>query len=235
MKVTSSALREPKREVSGVAVAVRRAEESERACARLVEAQEAVARRFAHELHDELGQTLTGIKLALDAAERGEVDASAALIQVRRLTEQAAGQVRAASLLLHPTMLEDLGLAGALRWLIGEHIARTRAEAVCEADLDDPLDDETSIQLFRIAQEALTNVQRHARARRVEVRLERRADEIFLRVADDGAGFAIGRNGGAGLAGMRARARMIGAKLTILSIPAGGTAVEVVAPLYPIK
>ncbi len=127
----------------------------------MLEDQEATARRFSHELHDELGQSLTAVKTNLTALEAGGKLDRARLEDCLHLVEEAIGNVRQLSQLLRPTILDDFGLEAGLRWLVEGFAARTGIEATLQSSCSGRLPDETETHLFRIAQEALTNVARH--------------------------------------------------------------------------
>jgi signal transduction histidine kinase len=201
----------------------------------IVEDQEATARRFSHELHDELGQSLTAVKTNLTALNGGELRISDSI----RLVDEAIGNVRQMSQLLRPTILDDFGLEAGLRWLAEGFASRTGIEVEVQSTYSGRLPDETETHLFRIAQEALTNVARHSGAKRVSVRLEGGADEIRLSIHDDGRGLAAdrgnGRGRGLGLIGMRARARSAGGDATVRSNPGEGVLIEVRVPVRHAK
>jgi len=201
---------------------------------RLLEVQEATARRFAHELHDELGGSLTAIKTNL-----GFLAANPRLIQAEdqarvedctKLVEESISNVRELSQLLRPTILDDFGLDAGLRWLVARFQERTRIPVHYQSGFDGRLPDLTETHLFRIVQEALTNIARHSAATEVSIHVERADGTIRLRVADNGRGLAADRRNGMGLSGMRARARSAGGELTLKSEPGGGVAIEVWAP-----
>jgi signal transduction histidine kinase len=200
--------------------------------------QEAAARRFSHELHDELGQSLTAIKTNLTALGAGVEGGHARLEDCLKLVDGAIDNVRQMSHLLHPTILDDFGLEAALRWLTEGFSARTGVEARLESNFSGRLEDQTETHLFRIAQEALTNIARHSGATHVEMKLTSGAGEIVLSVHDDGRGLANPRTAldaplgrGLGLLGMRARARGMGGDLAVLSRPGEGVLIEVRVPL----
>jgi signal transduction histidine kinase len=199
----------------------------------LVEDQEATARRFSHELHDELGQALTAIKTNLTALESAPAASHDRVDDCLRLVDEAIGNVRQMSQLLRPTILDDFGLEAGLRWLAEGFSARTGIPVQVDSNQPGRLADETETHLFRIAQEALTNIARHADARSVAIRLESRPDQICLSIRDDGRGLpAISTNGrGLGMIGMRARARGAGGDLNVHSRPGDGVLIEVHVPL----
>lgn len=203
---------------------------------RMLQVQEEVARRFAHELHDELGGSLTAIKsdlaaLAADPSDKARLDDSV------KLVEQSISNVRELSQLLRPTILDDFGLDASLRWLIGRFGERTGIEVDYESTFHARLPDQTETHLFRIVQEALTNIARHAQATRVAIKLRSENGAVRLSIADNGRGLnppaprANGAKGGMGISGMRARAASAGGDLKIESKPGGGVTIEVWAPL----
>ena len=195
----------------------------------MLEDQEAAARRFSHELHDELGQSLTAVKTNLIALE-GNRERVADCIH---LVDEAIGNVREMSQLLRPTILDDFGLAAGLRWLCEGFAQRTGIDVACDAPFTGRLHDGAETHLFRITQEALTNVARHASAKHVRLRLEQVRDHVTLSISDDGCGLspATGKPRGLGLIGMRARARSAGGDLEIRSRPGQGVLIEVRVPV----
>jgi len=201
----------------------------------MLEDQEATARRFSHELHDELGQSLTAVKTNLSALGTGGDGAGAGMrvADCLRLVDEAIGNVRQMSQLLRPTILDDFGLEAGLRWLAEGFAARTGIEVAVESSYSGRLPDETETHLFRIAQEALTNVARHAGARHVQMKLATSGEEFHLKIQDDGCGFGAAPAGarGLGLIGMRARARSAGGDATVTSRSGQGVLIEVRVPL----
>ena len=200
----------------------------------MLEDQEATARRFSHELHDELGQSLTAIKTNLTALQLDGADTGARLADSIRLVDEAIGNVRQMSHLLRPTILDDFGLEAGLRWLAEGFAARTGVEVQVESNLDRRLADETETHLFRIAQEALTNVARHAGATNVAMQLWLDGGDVHLAIRDNGVGYSSATRkarSGLGVNGMHARARSLGGDLTIERLAAGGSAVSVRIPL----
>jgi len=205
----------------------------------MLEDQEATARRFSHELHDELGQSLTAIKTNLTAMGSAAGNGNRRE-DCLRLVDDAIGNVRQMSQLLRPTILDDFGLEAGLRWLGEGFAARTGIAVEVQSNHPGRLPDETETHLFRIAQEALTNVARHSGAKHVRMNLESRGNEIHLSVEDDGRGLperqaAQSSNGtasgrGLGMIGMRARARSAGGDLSVRSRPGEGVLIEVRVP-----
>ncbi len=211
------------------------ASELSRVSFRLLESQELTARRFAHELHDELGGSLTAIRtnlsalaarLATDGAERSRID------DCLRLVDESISNVRELSQLLRPTILDDFGLDAGIHWLVTRFSERTGIPVEYKAEFKDRLPDETETHLFRIVQEALTNIARHSGATQVSIHLRPEGDRVRLTIHDNGKGFpATSAIGGMGLSGMRARARSAGGELAIKSSPDGGVTIDVAAPL----
>ena len=212
------------------------ADELSRVSWQMLANKEAAARRFSHELHDELGQSLTAVKtnLAVLGAD-GQLNHDR-LADCVRLVDEAIGNVRQLSQLLRPTILDDFGLEAGLRWLCEGFAARTGIEVDLNSSYEGRLSDETETHLFRIAQEALTNVARHSGARRVGVGLERAGGQIVLRIQDDGRGLEVpAAPGSLGMVGMRARARSIGGDLTVRSEPGRGLGIEVRVPAQGVQ
>jgi signal transduction histidine kinase len=199
----------------------------------MLDNQESTARRFSHELHDELGQSLTAVKANLAALQKQPAPDPRRLEDCLHLVDEAIGNVRQLSQLLRPTILDDFGLEAGLRWLAEGFTHRTGIEVEFRSESVGRLPDEMETHLFRIAQEALTNVARHSGATRVWMSLARRADDILLAIRDNGRGLpansgAMGQ--GMGMIGMRARARSTGGDVTVRSAPDAGVEIEVRAP-----
>jgi signal transduction histidine kinase len=200
----------------------------------MLESQETAARRFSHELHDELGQSLTAIKANVTALDPATPPDPARLEDCRRLIDEAIQNVRELSHLLRPTILDDFGLDAGIRWLGERFGQRTGIEVDYKSSFDGRLPDETETHLFRIVQEALTNVARHSGATRVNIELTPSGNRLHLTVRDNGHGF-IGNgasgsaSGGLGLVGMRARAQSVGGELAVNSND--GVTVDLWAPL----
>lgn len=188
----------------------------------LFSAQEDERRRIARELHDETGQLLTAVKIDLDLQGRTEAGARVG---------EALGKVRDMSNLLRPAALDDLGLVPALRSLIEDFAGRTRIETRFEAPDSPPVSDRAvEVAVYRLVQEALTNVARHARAARVRVALEREVDGVRIRVEDDGVGAEPSRAPHLGLLGMRERVRELAGTLTIQTGAGAGFRLEAAIP-----
>ena len=205
---------------------------------RLIEVQEAERRRVARELHDEIGQALTGVKINLQNMRCSD-DVALHLDESVALIDRALQQVRELSFGLRPSLLDDLGLVAALRWYEDREAQRAGLISEFVADLlETRLPPELETACFRIAQEALTNVVRHAQARRVWVELRQRKAELHLVIRDDGIGFdihAFGKRGASevnlGLQGMQERAFILDGNLKISSSPSRGTEIHAWFPL----
>jgi PAS domain S-box-containing protein len=199
---------------------------------RVIEAQEAERRRISRELHDQVGQILTAVKMNLHSlSEKCTAPEILASIQDNmEVIDEAVDQVRDLSVDLRPLLLDDFGLPVALRWYLDRQTKRCAiateftTHSLCE---DDRFSSELETACFRIVQEAVTNVVRHARAARIVVTLERNGSDLVLGISDDGAGFDLSvlRNSAAtlGLRGMEERVQALGGLITINSAPSLGT------------
>jgi len=212
----------------------RAAEELDAVARRLVEVQEHERRRIARELHDEIGQVLTGLKLTLEMATRlpGDV-ARSSLEEATAMVQDLMARVRDLSLDLRPAMLDDLGLVPAMVWHLDRYGAQTGVRVSFEqSGLDRRFSPDVETAAYRIVQEALTNVARHAGVGEATVRIQADERALRLEIEDRGRGFALGaaRTAG-GLAGMRERATLLAGRLTVASTPGLGTRVTAVLPL----
>jgi signal transduction histidine kinase len=196
-----------------------------------LESQENAARRFSHELHDELGQVLTAVKANLSALGCGPEEAPR-VNDCMHLVDQAIHDVREMSQLLRPTILDDFGLDAALRSLTESFSQRTGIAVAYRSGLDGVrLGDQVETNLFRIAQESLTNVARHAQAISVSMDLKTHGKEVVLAIRDNGKGFDLSaRASGLGLAGMQTRAQACGGTLKMETALGKGLAIEVKCP-----
>jgi len=202
---------------------------------RLVFAQEDERRRIAREMHDQFGEQLTALGRGIERLTTAAADTPALADPVRTIAKIAQQIDRDVDHLvweLRPTALDDLGLRAALANYVQDWSARVNVAAELHTTglLDDRLSPDVETTLYRIAQEALTNVAKHARAKHVEIILERRADHVVLMVEDDGIGFDQGSAPGSagqgfGLLGMQERAALVGATLEIESAKGRGTTI----------
>lgn len=192
--------------------------------------------RISRELHDELGQQLTGLKLETTwlstRLREGRQPEPGMLDAMREMLDGTILSVRRISTELRPRILDDLDLAEAVCWQVEELTKRSNLQAVCNLPAAEFVRDDTlATALFRIVQEALTNVARHANADRLDISFVRDGDELVLRVHDSGKGFVHDENGrGIGLISMRERATAVDGKFTITSAPGLGTTIEVRVP-----
>jgi len=206
--------------------------ERRRAGSAALRAQEEERARVARDLHDEVNQSLTGLLLRLEAVrEEAPPGLEPQLAETKALANQAMRELLALARQLRPTALDDLGLVAAIGGLVdGISSPALQARLITDGDFSD-LDADVQLVLYRVAQEALANAARHSGAGQVEVTLRRSERESELTVADDGRGFAFDRSErGLGIGGMRERALLIGAELTIESRPGHGTTVRLSIP-----
>jgi PAS domain S-box-containing protein len=216
-----------------------------RLSASVVEAREEERRHIARELHDELGQRLTALKMELSTlraedAKREEDTGDPPgphIAQMFEMLDDTVAAVRRIAADLRPLMLDDLGLNAAIEWLARDAARRMDIEIKVRLDREDPpLTNGATIAVFRMVQEALTNVSRHARATAVRIELTREGDEIVLVVRDNGVGFperSLQREGRYGLLGIRERAFMFGGRLVVDNPSGGGGRITVRLPLKP--
>lgn len=209
--------------------------------ARVIDAQEAERARVARDLHDDVGQALTSVLLGLrlvdgSVSAGGDAEAMRARIEeVRDLVADALGAVRRLAFELRPTVLDDVGLVAALDRLMAETSARSGLSTGLELDGFEEgrrLAPELETVIYRVVQEALTNVTRHAGAARVTVRVRAEDDAVGGEIVDDGSGFDPAPVGTSlGLAGMRERASLAGGHLDVVSSPGAGTRVVFELPV----
>jgi signal transduction histidine kinase len=208
----------------------------------LLNVQEAERRDIARELHDEIGQSLTAVRIHLEAMIRTSPAEDPCVGTARDcvgIVEQTLRQVRNLCLDLRPPQLDDLGLVAAVRWQLDRQTRAAGLEGYLSASgIDAGLDQNLATVCFRVVQEALTNVVRHAGARNVWVDLRQKGDVLGVLVRDDGRGFDVAgararavQGGSVGLLSMQERAMLAGGRLTLSSIPGNGTEVRAEFPL----
>jgi len=205
---------------------------------KLISAQEDERRRIARELHDEAGQALTALILNLEMAEQAsQAVEPQRLARLRGIAEDTLAELRRLIYDLRPTILDDLGLAAAVRWYVKEAVEPQGVQVVMAiTGADERLPHHIETAVFRIVQEALTNILKHAQARRAHVEIAITPAQVQVVITDDGRGFdlsgvATRREGGMGLLGMRERAELLGGTLRMASREGEGTRVEAVIPV----
>ncbi len=211
---------------------------------RVIDAQEAERARVSRDLHDQIGQSLTSVllgqRLVLDALDREDPDvhdAHARAEEVRDLAAEALNEVRELAFELRPIVLDDIGLVAALRRLVSDLAQRN--DFVLDVDLDDLPDDprlpgDIETVVYRVVQEALTNVVRHAGASRARVSVAVASGRIRAEIVDDGVGFdaaAAAHHRSLGVTGMTERAALAGGRVEITSSPGAGTTVRLDLPV----
>lgn len=205
--------------------------------------REAEQKRIALEIHDELGQSLTGIKMGVHWLNRqinkpngdsSKTSVSDKLNELLKMIDATVMSIRRIATELRPAVLDDFGLIAAIEWQAREFEKRTQIPCSLKSNVEHlDLNSETTIAVFRIFQETLTNIIRHAEASAVKVNFESTEEEIMMRVEDNGKGidFSKMRNRTSlGILGMQERARLIGAGLKIFEGKKGGTTVELIIP-----
>ncbi len=215
----------------------------------ILQAQEDERRRVGLELHDEAGQNLTALLIhteillqqlqglpaaSIDEATRKQLEHS--IQQLTSLTQYTLENVRVLAQQLRPSVLDDLGLLPAFRWLVEDSQQRLHLDVELQVDSSDSshyaLPHAYETALLRIAQESLTNIARHAQMQRACIMLKRNASQVDLSIRDEGCGYdPTTRHAGSGIIGMRERAALLKGTLTILSSPGHGTTVQVTLPL----
>jgi signal transduction histidine kinase len=222
---------------------VRNGIDLQRLSARLITAQEEERRGIARELHDELGQVLSAIKVEIAIARRSleSTGGSGRMLEnAEVIADTALTTVRDLSLLLHPSMLDDLGLPAAIDWYLRAFGARhgVRVELLVDR-MDERLQPETEVTAYRIIQEALTNVAKHSRATTCRVYLQRLVNTVLITIEDDGIGFDAADAGrpevrrGLGLLSIRERAALVQGTLRLETAPGSGTRLTVELPATP--
>lgn len=205
---------------------------------RLMQVQEAERRSLARELHDEIGQALTAVKINLQGGQLEPDSLTERLTESISIVDETLQRIRGMALDLRPSLLDDLGLVTTLQWYVERHAKRTGLEGRFVAEPHDiRLPPEVETACFRLAQEALTNIARHARASGYSVELSKGDRGLELIIRDNGCGFdstealqRAARGSSLGLLGMIERAELVGGKLTLNSTPGKGTEVRVSFP-----
>jgi signal transduction histidine kinase len=204
---------------------------------RLIAVQESERRALSRELHDEVGQSLSALLLGIGnvaaiITPENNTETRAQLQDLRRLAERTVAVVRDMSLLLRPSMLDDLGLIPALQWQARE-VSRTKSLAVQvqAEEVSEDISDEYKTCVYRIVQEALHNITRHAKAKSARIQLNQSADHLLLTIQDDGQGFTPVRDKGVGLLGMEERVKHLRGTFQVDSTLGRGTSIRVELPL----
>ncbi|HTR36658.1 MAG TPA: MCP four helix bundle domain-containing protein [Bryobacteraceae bacterium] len=206
--------------------------------AKLLQAQETERRALSRELHDEVGQALSAVlvelrNLSTGLTARSETQSRTQIDVIRGLVESTVRVVRNMSLLLRPSMLDDLGLVPALRWQAREVSKRTGMDVSVTTDLpSDDLPDECNTCIFRVVQEALHNCSRHSHASTVRIRVQQRFGLLTLSVQDDGVGFDVKQSKGMGLLGIEERVTRLGGAVEVHSEPGHGAILSVELPFH---
>jgi signal transduction histidine kinase len=204
--------------------------------ARLVQAQESERRSLARELHDEVGQALSAVLIELRNLSTGvptksEQQLSRHIETIKDLVENTVRTVRNMSLLLRPSMLDDLGLIPALQWQAREVSRQTCIDVTVGTDLiSDNLPDEYKTCIYRVVQEALHNCSAHSNATAVRIKVQQEPKRLVLSIRDNGKGFDVKQSKGLGLLGIEERVAHLGGKCEIHSEPGSGTALAIELP-----
>jgi signal transduction histidine kinase len=205
--------------------------------ARLVEAQENERRSISRELHDEVGQALSGVLVEMAnlsmLIRAGDLEGAAVKTdEVKKLLEDSIGVVRNMALLLRPSMLDDLGLVPALQWQAREVSKRGAVWVSVEAEgVSEDLPEDHKTCVYRVVQEALHNCVQHAGARNVKVTVRQENDRLLLSIEDDGKGFDVQRERGMGLLGIQERVSYLAGRFSVESAAGQGTLMRVMLPL----
>lgn len=209
--------------------------------ARLLSLQDVERRRIARELHDSLGQYLVGLKLNIDMVRQSPIRQDL-WTQVDQLMQRCIAEVRTLSYLLHPPTMDAAGFVSATRWFVEGYGQRSGVKVTLDTPEDlGRLPDAIELALFRVLQEALTNVHRHSGASEAHVLVRQNSNQVVLEVRDNGRGLPqdilrkfddTGAGTGVGLGGIRERARELGGKLTLQS-DSSGTLLSIAIPYQP--
>lgn len=198
---------------------------------RLLEAQEEERKHLSRELHDEVGQVLTALRVQLGQVAADSDASGEHLRQAAQLADRSLQTVRQIASGLRPAMLDDLGLGPTLKWL-GRDVSNTTGLDV-EVNIDGELariEESRKTCVYRIVQEALTNCVKHSRASKAHVDVQERSRELFLEIRDDGIGAAPGKRQGIGLIGMRERVEELGGVFRVVTGPGAGMAIQINLP-----
>lgn len=206
----------------------------------LIKAQEEERKKIARELHDEVGQTLTAIKINLEIL-RGKVgsDLLSYIEESINLIDKTIEQIRDISLNLRPSLLDNLGLKSAIKWYIEKQKSKAGIDIEYELDFDqEKLDPDYAITIFRIIQESITNIVRHAKAKKVFLSIKEEENSILINIEDDGVGFDVEniwnevKEGRAlGILGIKERVELLKGNLEIKSGKGEGTRIKITFPL----
>ncbi|MBI5966185.1 MAG: HAMP domain-containing protein [Chloroflexi bacterium] len=205
---------------------------------KVITTQEDERRRIARELHDSTSQNLTSLIVGLRIMETNcaQCAAQSKATDLRQVASKTLDEVHDLSIRLRPRVLDDLGLAAALERLVSEWQARYKTPVDVAIQLSERLPGDVETAIYRIMQETLTNIARHAQAHSASILVERRGDVVRAIVEDDGIGFDVNTNHGErhlGLLGMRERAELLNGTLTVESAPEHGTSIFIEIPLNP--
>ncbi len=199
----------------------------------MIDSHEKMARRFSHEMHDELGQSLSGLRRMLSRVDEGKF--SSIRQECTAIVDEVLQDVRKLSQVLRPVILDDFGLDSGLRWLCERSSQRTGIPVHYTSDYSGRLAESIETHLFRITQEALTNIARHSEATEAWVSLRVTQDSVYLSIQDNGHGLKAGLRSSAtpslGMVGMRARARHLNGELIVENRKEGGLSIRVETPL----
>jgi two-component system sensor histidine kinase UhpB len=213
----------------------------------IIEAQENERRRISRELHDEIGQALYAIQFNLEMIDKDLPQKTPLLLgrlgEAKSLSSQTLTSMRQLALDLRPTMLDDLGLIPTLRWYIQNFSNRLNLYSNFEAmGFEEKLSPQIETAFYRIIQEALNNIAKHAQADRVEISLVKRDSKILASIQDNGKGFDLEKvlhpespERGFGLVGIQERVSLLGGQIDIQSSPGSGTLIHIEAPYKYVK
>jgi len=201
---------------------------------RLIMLQEDERRNLARELHDEIGHTLAYLRLIIDRSSKSPRKVTqSALDEAKQILTNLIEQVRNLSLSLKPPMLEEDGLLQAIKYLI-ERYSKESAISITlnSSDVPQSIPWDFSLAAYRIVQESITNIIKHSKAIKVSVNINIEKNNMYIKITDNGVGFTTEKlNTGSGLRGMRERAKILGGKLNVESVPGTGTTISAVLPI----